>query len=345
MESFFSRLGKIFKRASLKRDIGRLEQERAKEKTAMLRQRRFYEKLLRRKNAPLEPSSAPLEVKAEIKPEIKPEAKPEIKPEIKTEEVPETKVATPTQTETETKVEPKKRHASLWRRLQLSFRSSLSKSSLAAKLAEERKQEEAAQTKNEVEGRAWQAYNSVKANLVKDQGVLFFNWRQRSLTLALALVLCSLALGLVYVGLLIWQKERLSDNEATLANFEAINAEVAKNEKEIEEIIAFNRKLDVVSFILANHVHWTNYFDFLEANTLKSVYYQSFSGDISGNYSIPALAKDLDAISLQLEVMKAYNLMRSVQYSSASASAGGPNEPSTVNFNLEMSLDPKIFLK
>jgi len=313
------------KNASLKHDISRLERERAREKTAMLRQRRFYERLLRR------PEKTPSEPFMQKEPHI--EAVREAK--AVEEKTPEAIVGEA----------PKKPAVSLFRRLQLAMRARFSKGTLAAKLAEERKQEEAAQTKNEVEARSWQPYNSVKANLVKDQGVLFFNWRQRILMLSLALVLCSLAIGLVYVGLLIWQKERLNDSQSTLANFEAINIEVSKNEKEIEDIIAFNRKLDIANFIVNNHIHWTNYLAFLENNTLKDVYYHNFSGDLSGNYTIGAVAKNLDAISLQLEVMKASNLTRSVQYSDANTVKAGPDQPETVNFNLEMSVDPKIFLK
>ncbi len=327
--SWIKKIGRTLRRgqsalkdASVKHDISRLEYERAKEKTAMLRQRRFYERLLRRPSVDVEAKPVAASVEAPVvKKEIAPEPKKEITPE------------------------PKKPTLSLMNRIQKAFHFKFSKGSLAAKLAEERKLEVAEQTKNEVEARLWQPYNSVKANLVKDQGVLFFNWRQRILSLSLSLVLCSLAIGLVYVGLLIWQKERLNDSQSTLANFEAINIEVSKNEKEIEDIIAFNRKLDVASFILNNHVHWSNYFNFLENNTLKDVYYQNFSGDLTGNYSIGAVAKNLDAVPLQLEVMKASSMTRSVQYTDANTVKAGPDLPETVNFNLELSIDPKIFLK
>lgn len=238
-------------------------------------------------------------------------------------------------------------------------------SSLAKKLALERAEEAAVKDKNEVEGRFFQPYNGVKANLIKDQGVLFFNWQQKILTLSLSIILCCLAISLSYVGLLIWQKEKLNDNKATLANFDVINIEVVKSENDLKEITGFNQKLDIVSSILNNHVYWTNFFNFLENNTLKDVYYESFSGDLSGKYKIPSIARNLNAISLQLEVMKAYNMIKTVQYSSAQsgtdskssstppasnlapALAENPNKTTTdtVKFNLEMTIDPKIFIK
>ncbi|MCX6792484.1 MAG: hypothetical protein NTY12_00485 [Candidatus Falkowbacteria bacterium] len=220
-----------------------------------------------------------------------------------------------------------------------------SKTSLAKKLSNEREAESAVMSKNEVESRFWQSYNGVKANLIKDQVVLFFNWQQKMLTLSLSLILCCLAISLVYVSLLIWQKEKLNDNKSTFANQAAINNEVVKSESELKEITAFNKKLDAVSYILNNHVYWTNFFVFLENNTLKDVYFTSFSGDLSGKYKIPSIARNLDAISLQLEVMKGYNMLRTVQYSASQTVPATADKPSTVKFDLEMSLDQKIFIK
>ncbi len=346
MSSWLKKLQRFFRRSqhkiseqSIKREISGLEREREKEHSALLKQRRFYEKLLHR-NKPV-PSILKTEEKKEA-PHFQVTPPPKVE---KNETPPPPMIAPKIETIVEKKVETpplKKPQQNFFAHF---FKSFMKKSSLTKKLAEERKQEEAVKHKNEVEERFWQPYNSVKANLIKDQGVLFFNWKQRLLTLGLALVLSSLAIGLVYVGLLIWQKERLRDNESTLANFEAINAEIAKNEREIQDIVAFNRKLDIVSFILTNHVYWSNFFKFLEANTLKDVYFEKFTGDLTGQYMIPAVARNLDAASSQLEVMKAYSLVRSVQYLAGQTVADSTGDGQRTKFNLEISVDPKIFIK
>lgn len=364
MSSWLKKLQRFFRRSqhkiseqSIKREISGLEREREKEHRALLRQRRFYERLLHR-NKPV-PSILKKEEKREVphfqvtpppKVELKPILAPEIKPEPvmrveKNETPPPPVIAPKIETIVEKKIETPPQKKPQQNFFAHFFKSFAKKNSLAKKLAEERKQEEAVKHKNEVEERFWQPYNSVKANLIKDQGVLFFNWKQRLLTLSLALVLSSLAIGLVYVGLLIWQKERLRDNESTLANFEAINAEISKNEREIQDIVAFNRKLDVVSFILSNHVYWSNFFKFLEANTLKDVYFEKFTGDLTGQYMIPAVSRNLDAASAQLEVMKAYPLVRNVQYLAGQTVADSTGDGQRTKFNLEISVDPKIFIK
>jgi hypothetical protein len=336
MTSFFRRSQKAVTASRIKKDIDRLEEERNKEHAALLKQRHFYEGLLRKKTTTTDVTDKKIADITDDKPIIKEEIK-EIEPVVKEEII---------------KSEPiiKEKVSSVVKSV-LSVVKFSKPNSLAKKLAIEREEEASVRTKNEVEGRSWQAYNGVKANLVKDQGVLFFNWKEKVLALVLSLVLCCLAISLVYVGLLIWQKERLNDNKTTLANYDAINLEISKNEKEIQEIIDFNKKLDVVNYLLSNHVYWSNFFSFLENNTLKNVYFTSFSGDLTGKYKIPTIARNLDAISMQLEVMKAYNMVRSIQYSAAqtiNSSSGsstvGPTS-STVKFVLEVSVDPKIFLK
>jgi len=387
----------------VKRDIGKLEHERSKEHADLLRQRNFYERLLRRGGGlrvnstlekifnkpvetkesridkivasselkksviekipeppkPVDIESALLEAPAYQGPssqDIYPLKKIQL-PEIKKEEpiVPVVPVAPAQIKESiaeplvkatkEVKEEKKLAIVSSENKIIKKIKSLFIFGSLAKKLAQERQEEEAAKSKTDVEGRFWQPYDGVKANLVKDQAVSFFNWQQKMLTLALSLILCCLAISLVYVGLLIWQKEKLNDNKATLANFDAINAEVVKNEDDLKEITNFNKKLDMVQFLLNNHIYWTNFFNFLENNTLKDIYYEKFTGDLTGKYKIPSVARNLDAISLQLEVMKAYNMIKTIQYSSAQSDNTNKDVAATVKFNLELSIDPKIFIK
>lgn len=102
---------------------------------------------------------------------------------------------------------------------------------------------------------------------------------------------------------------------------------------------------ELVGFILSNHVYWTNFLTFLEDNTLKDVYFESLSGDLTGTYSLPAVARSLDSVSLQLEVFKAYNKIRTVTYSNAQTVTGPTGSEPTTKFNLQMSLDPSVFMK
>ncbi len=195
--------------------------------------------------------------------------------------------------------------------------------------------------RNAVEKRSFEPSRAVKPNLIKNQEILFFNWHEHALVFGLSVVMCCLVISLVYVSLLIWQKERMDNNKVTLLNVKAIDEQIIKTEKEVREIKDFNGKLISLSTLLDNHIYWTNYFSFLEDATLKDVYLKSFVGDISGEYTIPALARNLDAVSSQLEVMKSYSKVKSI-----TPETGSPNEvDKTIPFSLGMSIDPLIFTK
>lgn len=212
---------------------------------------------------------------------------------------------------------------------------------LAAKLAEERKKEETWQERNSVEQRFWQPSNGIKPNLIKDQEIIFFNWHENILVLSLSLVMCCLAISLAYVGLLIWQKERVEASKTAFLNVSVIDSQIKKSEQEVAEIKDFNNKLGIVSGLLDNHIYWTNFLTLLEFTTLKDVYYEKFTGDITGQYSIPAVASSLEAISLQLDVMKKYNKVKSVAPDTGQTSPDGK----LVQFNLGLTVDPTVFTK
>lgn len=212
---------------------------------------------------------------------------------------------------------------------------------LSEKLARERADELAWQERNEVERRFWQPYRGVKPNLIKDQGTIFFNWHEHMLILGLSLVMCCLAIGLVYVGLLIWEKERMDNNQASVLNTAVIDAEIERSEKEMDEVRAFNEKLKTVSSLLNNHVYWSNLFTFFEENTLKEVYFDKFNGDLTGKFTIPAVARNLESISYQLDVLKASDKVKDASYDTGQGRATS----ATVKFNLGLTVDPKIFTK
>lgn len=209
------------------------------------------------------------------------------------------------------------------------------------KLAKEKEKELAWQERTQVEKRFWQPANAVKPNLIKNQEVVFFNWHENFLVLGLSLMMCCLTIGLLYVGLLIWQKERLDTTQVALQNSKVIDQQIALGEQEAVEIKVFTQKLNLVSSLLDNHVYWSNFLKFLEDNTLKDIYFGSFSGDLSGDYTLPAYAKNLEAISLQLEVMKVYPKIKSLTPDTGEKTADGK----ALEFNLGMSIDPTIFIK
>jgi hypothetical protein len=218
------------------------------------------------------------------------------------------------------------------------------------KLAKER-------ARTDVEERPWHPYNIIKANLIKDQQFVFFNWQRKILLLMLYVFFAILISGFTYGGLLIWDNQKKQDNQYIFDNLDNINDQIVKEQSTIDNILAFSDKLSLVSFILDNHIYWSEFFKFLEDYTLKNVYYESFYGDLNGTYQVPAVARDFDSIYRQLKLMQLNDKVLSVdtegaktdQSQATGAADTGDVETETAagnkKFMMDLSVNPKIFLK
>ncbi|MFH0840377.1 MAG: hypothetical protein V1865_00110 [bacterium] len=203
--------------------------------------------------------------------------------------------------------------------------------------------------RSDVEERSWHSYNIVKANLIKDQQFVFFNWQRKILFLLLFMILAALVSAGVYGGLLVWDTQKKKDNQYIFDNLENINEQIVKEQENVDNILAFSDKLSLVGFILDNHIYWSEFFKFLEDYTLKSVYYERFNGNLSGEYKIPSVAKDFDSVYRQLKLMQLNEKVVSVDTEGAKTEAerGATAEEVAGNkkFIMNLSIDNKLFLK
>jgi hypothetical protein len=98
--------------------------------------------------------------------------------------------------------------------------------------------------------------------------------------------------------------------------------------------------------LLNNHLYWSNFFSWLEKNTLSSVKYGGFSGDLSGLYTLGASAQSFADVSWQVKNFLNDPLTRQVEVMSASATKGkNKGQSGIVNFDLVLQVKPEIFRK
>lgn len=230
------------------------------------------------------------------------------------------------------------------------------KEKAARKFQADRLKHEHSHERSRIENRQWQSFNIVATNLIKEQRSMFFNWQNKILLLVLFVSLSVMACILSYGVLLILEKNKLNANDYIFKNLDGIIAEIKKEEVTAQDILQFNEKLMAVDYLLKNHIYWTNFFAFLENNTITDVYYESFAGDLSGKYNIPSVAKDFRSISLQLKVLQAAaDKVVSVDSSGAEAaeavgalSVDGEQSVQAgarVKFNLNLNLNRSLFIK
>lgn len=181
--------------------------------------------------------------------------------------------------------------------------------------------------------------NIVATDLIQEEVVNYFNWKKNLLVFLVLIVLdCLLVFG-AYKLVLFWQEQQESVIQKANTDLKELDNQVVSSEANLKNVELFAKKLDYVKFLLAHHIYWTNFFKFIENNTLSDVLYNSgFSGSTNGNYSFQARTKDFRYLSEQINLLRKNSQVVSVY------SGGGSVGKDDLGFSLELNIDPKVFL-
>jgi hypothetical protein len=184
----------------------------------------------------------------------------------------------------------------------------------------------------------------LEVNLVRGEIVKFFDWQRGILILLVAVFITVAALSGMYWGISWWGSSNQSIQSSNyLQQYFKISKEIKDLDPQVNEVVNFKNRLDQVNFLLERHIYWTNFFSFLEDNTLSDVYFSGFSGTVNGNYVLGATTDSLDAIDAQTKKLLANPFIKEARVDSGTVS--GANGKPVVTFSLTFTLDPKIFLK
>jgi hypothetical protein len=104
--------------------------------------------------------------------------------------------------------------------------------------------------------------------------------------------------------LYLWQQKQRRQSLEVSQRFGRIDQLISLTENEAGNVLDFRGRLIVVNDLLSKHVYWSNFFSFLEKNTLPNVFYQDFSGDTSGEYLLKARTDSFDSMAKQIKVFR-----------------------------------------
>lgn len=183
----------------------------------------------------------------------------------------------------------------------------------------------------------------LETNLIQGELVTFFDWRAKVIVLVGAILMPIFIIGAVYYGLLFYQKSAQAKNLAQEKKFSELEKNIRREESDLSQILAFQAKLKIVSQIFEQHIYWTNFFKFLEDNTIKDVYFVNFDGDTGGNYVLEALAADYGSIAEQVKVFKSNKKITSVSVNGGELAQENKSDKSLVKFTLNFSVSKNIF--
>ncbi len=190
----------------------------------------------------------------------------------------------------------------------------------------------------------------LEMNLAEGEIIHYFSWKKAFSSFVFSAILAFTILFFVYLGLSWWGEQRAEQNKFFSEKSEQLESQIENTREETEFLLIFKKKMEIINNeLLPEHIYWTNFFDYLEENTLDQVGYSHFSGAIDGSYSLPVTTKDYNIINSQVELMRENSLTEEARVRSAAKNKESEEESkekdSEVTFDLELKVSEEIFTK
>jgi len=190
----------------------------------------------------------------------------------------------------------------------------------------------------------------IKTNLMEDGPTILIDWERNILFLSAGIFFALLLVGVFYGFLFLKKQNESLEGENLDQEIEIIQNKIENEKKGLKEINILQKKLLVGKDILDKHVYWTNFFEFLEKNTLANVYYQNgLSGNTEGSYTFKAITDNYRNITEQLAVLRDNDLVIEADVAKGSMSEKKDNKKNIskqeISFDLNLKVKPEIFYK
>lgn len=188
----------------------------------------------------------------------------------------------------------------------------------------------------------WKAPQILKTNLMQVETEIHINWKEKINLLILSCCFVILLVAFLYAGLLFWEEQKYMAQNQIKEEISTLVSKIDDLTKEINNADIFRRKVKLANQLLNTHVHWTNFFDFMEKNTLPNVHYlNGFSGSIDGVYSLAAVADTYNDAYQQVKIFSENKMVKSVTVTSVTQTLD--DNKSAVQFTINLEINPEIF--
>lgn len=188
---------------------------------------------------------------------------------------------------------------------------------------------------------------TLKTNLIKEEVTTFVNWQKNIVFSILGLVFVVLLIGGAYSYLVYKEFMAVKEEEALSAEIAGLEEQISQAKKQAVEADAFQKKLKLASDLLGKHVYWSEFFKFLEKNTLADTFYTgAFSGNVKSEFSFSVTTNSYQSVDDQLRVFRNDKMVISAKADSASYSDTKSSVGTgKISYDLELSLSPEVFKK
>lgn len=192
-------------------------------------------------------------------------------------------------------------------------------------------------------------------NLVKDEIIIFFDWRKNLIIAFVVLILTIFFIFEISRGLDFWKNVENTKELSLETQTVELKKEVVLLNNKASNALLFKDKSIAFGELLNNHVYWTKFFQWFEENTLSSVKFKDFKGDLSGEYSLQASAPSYAEAAWQAKIMQDSLFVKEVEINSVNRvekiiqqGIDDNNDPilitnSYVDFIVNFKIEPGIF--
>ncbi|NCN22410.1 hypothetical protein GW758_00225 [Candidatus Falkowbacteria bacterium] len=190
----------------------------------------------------------------------------------------------------------------------------------------------------------------LEVNLVKDEIIVLFDWNKHLFLTFLVLIFTGAFVFEIYLGLDYWEERENQRSQEIKEETNKIRLETIELNNKSQDALSFKDKSSAFSDLLDNHIYWTRFFTWLESNTLNTVQFGSFDGNLSGSYSLAASAPSFAEASWQVKVLADNKNVKKASVNSVSSKViDGDNledsKVGSVSFSIDLEIDPTIFKK
>lgn len=186
----------------------------------------------------------------------------------------------------------------------------------------------------------------LEVNLVKNEKQISFDWNKKIFILSIVLFVALAVVLEIYFGLIWWQAQEEARIKALDDEVFKINVQVEDLKNKESDALNYKAKSAAFSSLLDGHIYWSNFFDWVEKNTLNTVKYLNFQGDLSGSYSLEATTQTYADVSWQVKsFLNDKNTVRAAVAEAAFVKDSDKTKPNQINFTLSLQIKPTIFKK
>lgn len=187
----------------------------------------------------------------------------------------------------------------------------------------------------------------LEVDLIQDEIPVNFEKRRFFSYLAVFVGLSLFLVAEIWFMLDSWEKREIyRKTQVVKEEIARIEQAISQVEAESKEAVLFKNRLEIGKKIYDQHVYWTNFFSYLEKNTLANVFYSGLEGNTSGEYSFKSMADDYRAIGAQVKYFNKVidTLSASVLNEKIDDSSLVPTDIN-VYFDLNLKVKPDLFTR